>query len=90
MAGTEDLPYTSSITIELIGTRTSPNLVIDELSSTGTKSFFAPQGLVFNVPTPEQIHTRLYENAAPGDTSIKVLEASGWAVDDTIVIGGSS
>jgi hypothetical protein len=72
MAGTEDLPYTSSITIELIGTRTSPNLVIDELSSTGTKSLAVTSRLILHAPTPETIYTRLYENAAPGDTSIKV------------------
>ncbi len=70
MAGTEAIPFESKLIIELIGTRTSPNLIIDELSSTGTKSIAVTGKILFNAPSPQTIQTKLFANAKAADTSI--------------------
>jgi hypothetical protein len=87
IVGTKDVPYNlSKINIILKGTRNSTNLLIDDLSDSGTKTLAVTGRMEIYAPPVATTWTRLIQKAKIGDTSITVASTDGWAVGDEIIL----
>jgi hypothetical protein len=87
MVGTKDNDYTSGkINIILKGNRNSTNLLIDDISDSGTKTLAVTGRMEIYAPPVASTWTRLTQKAQIGDTSITVASTDGWAVGDEIII----
>jgi hypothetical protein len=87
-AGEAGSPFTNNLNIKLNGLRNDSGYVFDP-SLEGNKIFVVTGTLALYGTSPSTVSTTLTASAFPGDTSLTVGSAAGWAMGDEIVIAPS-
>jgi len=82
--GSENDPHTSNATITLTN-----NVPGENINGMGDRGILVALGTLSMFGDRENSWTKLSETAEAGDTSIEVLDASGWRVGDEIVLAST-
>ena len=87
-AGSPTEPFLHQLTFQFYGLKNDPGYTFD-IALQGSKIFVVSGILALYGSGPSNTMTRLTKSALPGDFQITVEDASGWSVNDTIVIAPS-
>ena len=82
--GTADNPHTSRVTITL-----TDNVTGEDINTMGDRGIMLMGGTLNLHGTSENTWSKLSATAERGATSIQLLDASGWAVGDEIVLAST-
>ena len=86
LAGTDTAPFPNSILINLLGDRSSENLIIDPFIETSNKILAVTGSMFLYGVVPDIIWTKLAESILPGQNYLVLIEKIGWKVGDEIII----
>lgn len=86
LAGTAASPFPNSIKINLLGDRSSDNLIIDSFIETSNKILAVTGAMFLYGVVPDIIWTKLAESISPGQNYLVLIEKIGWKVGDEIII----
>lgn len=84
-AGSSTAPFTHDFTIQLNGNKQDFGVTIDT-NIAGNKLFVITGSVNLYGVTPATVNTKLAATAFANSNTVKVVQASGWAVGDTIAL----
>ena len=90
VVGTAGLPYSHQAEIVIHGNRTSPTVVVSDQHILGNKVIANFGVMSLHARTPSVIHEKIAATAEQGATSITMLGAVDWQVNDTIILAGTN
>jgi len=87
-AGSAGIPFTHQLTIQLNGNKDDSGWTFDPALQ-GNKIMVVTGALTLYGIYPATVSTQLIQTAHSGDTSLLVQDATGWSINDEIVIAPS-